>query len=102
MKRMILSSSELITVDSEGNEVPEGMNRILRQSKIRNRKGQLRVCYHGTDSEFTEFKEEFISTNSGNIGWCGKKQKAKYKSYIFLIEIDLVFYTLYSISVTID
>lgn len=72
MKRMILSSSELIAVDSEGNEVPEGMNHILRQSKIRNRKGQLRVCYHGTDSEFTEFKEEFVSTNSGNIGWFGK------------------------------
>lgn len=72
MKRMILSSSELIAVDCEGNEVPEDINNILQQSKIRNKKGQLRVCYHGTNAEFKEFKEEFISQSSGNIGWFGK------------------------------
>ena len=69
---MIISSSELASVDSEGNEVPQDVANLLQQSKIRNRKGQLRVCYHGTDAEFSEFKEEFISQNSGNIGWFGK------------------------------
>lgn len=72
MKRMIITASELDTVDSEGNGVAPEVASLLQQSKIRNRKGQLRVCYHGTDSEFTEFKEEFISQNSGNIGWFGK------------------------------
>ena len=71
MKRYIYSSmnSEL---DSEGSIVPEDIAYAFRNSKIRNRKGQLIVCYHGTNADFAEFKEDFISDNSGNIGWFGK------------------------------
>lgn len=71
MKRWIHSSTEY-EVDNEGNAVPEDISVALRNSKIRNRKGQLIVCYHGTNSDFKEFKEDFISQNSGNIGWFGK------------------------------
>lgn len=71
MKIWIRSSTEYET-DNEGNVVPAELSSILKNSKIRNRKGQLIVCYHGTNSDFTEFKEDFISQNSGNIGWFGK------------------------------
>lgn len=71
MKRYIRTSTT-IEYDSEGNEVPAELAEKLRESKIRNRKGQLIVCYHGTNAEFNEFKDEFISSNSGNIGWFGK------------------------------
>lgn len=44
----------------------------LSQSTVRKRNGELIVCYHGTNAQFDEFKEEFISSNSGNVGWFGK------------------------------
>jgi len=72
MKRWIHSSEVVTEIDSEGNSVPSDIADALRNSKIRNRKGQLIVCYHGTNSDFSEFKDEFISSNSGNIGWFGK------------------------------
>lgn len=59
-------------LDSEGNVVPAELSELLRNSKIRNRSGQLIVCYHGTNADFDEFKDSFISQNSGNIGWFGK------------------------------
>lgn len=59
-------------MDNEGNVVPQELAMALRNSKVRNRKGQLIVCYHGTNADFAEFKDEFISQNSGNIGWFGK------------------------------
>ena len=64
--------SEPEEVDSEGNIVPSEIAAKLAGSKIRNRKGQLIVCYHGTNAQFKEFKDDFISSNSGNIGWFGK------------------------------
>lgn len=71
MKRWIHAVTEA-EIDNEGNVVPSDIASALRNSKIRNRKGQLVVCYHGTNSDFEEFKEDFISSNSGNIGWFGK------------------------------
>lgn len=72
MKRYIRSSEYMEEIDNEGNVVPPDIASKLRNSRIRNRKGQLIVCYHGTNSDFKEFKDEFISQNSGNIGWFGK------------------------------
>ena len=71
MKRYIRSTTEF-EIDSEGNQVPSDIAAALHGSKIRNRKGQLIVCYHGTNAQFDEFKEDFISNASGNIGWFGK------------------------------
>lgn len=71
MKRYIRTTTD-IEIDSEGNAVPVEIASTLSSSKIRNRKGQLIVCYHGTNAQFDEFKEDFISSNSGNIGWFGK------------------------------
>jgi len=71
MKRYINSSAH-IEYDNEGNVVPSDIAIALKSSKIRTRDGRLIVCYHGTPNEFNEFKDEFISQNSGNIGWFGK------------------------------
>ena len=71
MKRYIKSSTQ-IEYDNEGNVVPADIAAALKSSKIRTRDGRLIVCYHGTSNEFDEFKDEFISQNSGNIGWFGK------------------------------
>lgn len=71
MKRYIRTTTET-NVDSEGNLVPDEIAAVLSSSKIRNRKGHLVVCYHGTNAQFDEFKEDFISSASGNIGWFGK------------------------------
>lgn len=71
MKIYIKSNTDVET-DSEGNIVSSEVSALLKNSKIRNRKGQLIVCYHGTDADFKDFKDEFISQNSGNIGWFGK------------------------------
>lgn len=72
MKRWIHFSERTCELDNQGNVVPEELASKLADSKVRNKKGQLIVCYHGTNSEFKEFKEDFISENSGNIGWFGK------------------------------
>ena len=72
MKRWIRCSEVTEEMDNEGNVVSQELATALRKSKVRNRKGQLIVCYHGTNSDFKEFKDEFISQNSGNIGWFGK------------------------------
>ena len=73
---MILSSTAIYAdteeYDNEGNIVSEEISRALANSKIRDRKGRLIACYHGTNQDFDEFKDEFISSNSGNIGWFGK------------------------------
>lgn len=72
MKRYIKFNTAAEELDNEGNIVPSELAEKLKNSKVRNRKGQLIVCYHGTNAQFNEFKEDFISTNSGNIGWFGK------------------------------
>ena len=70
--KIYISSNSYIQHDNEGNEVPAEIADRLKASKIRNKQGELIVCYHGTNAQFSEFKEDFISSNSGNIGWFGK------------------------------
>ena len=70
MYRIISSTNS--EIDNEGNIVPQDIAIKLSGSKIRNRKGQLIVCYHGTNANFEELKEDLISSNSGNIGWFGR------------------------------
>ena len=72
MKRYIVSNTAAPEIDSEGNIVPPDIASALANSKIRNRKHQLIVCYHGTNADFQDLKEELISTNSGNVGWFGR------------------------------
>lgn len=59
-------------LDSKGNLVDPEIASLLKSSKIRNRSGQLILCYHGTNAQFDEFKDDLIGSSSGNIGWYGK------------------------------
>ena len=70
MKRYIRSTTE--SFDNQGNTIDETASDRLISSKIRNRKGQLILCYHGTNAQFDDFLDDFIGTNSNNIGWFGK------------------------------
>jgi len=70
MKKYIICNGG-VEYDNEGNIVPPNLANALKHSKIRNRKGELLVCYHGTNAQFEDFKDDFISTSSGNFGWFG-------------------------------
>ena len=50
-------------VDSEGNPLTQEQINFFKDSKVRDSRGRLLVCYHGTDAEFDTFKKEFMGTN---------------------------------------
>ena len=60
--------------DSEGNTLSEGQQEFFKDSKVRDKKGNLLVLYHGTNSHFTVFdsnrsddKRSFFLTDSSNV-----------------------------------
>lgn len=55
-------------VDSEGNPLTKEQVEFFRNSKIRDNRGRLLVCYHGSKSHFTTFDKSKIK----NGGWYGK------------------------------
>ena len=57
--------------DTEGNMLSQEQVNFFKDSKIRDRKHNLRVCYHGSDAEFNQFKIDLLGKNSGNRGWFG-------------------------------
>lgn len=57
--------------DSEGNQLTKAQAEFFKNSKVRDSKGRLLVCYHGTDEEFDTFSKRHIGTNTGNLGWYG-------------------------------
>ena len=55
--------------DSVGNELTPQQTIFFKNSKIRNSRGQLLVCYHSTYSEFDIFDKAQIGSGSGgNFG----------------------------------
>lgn len=42
--------------DSEGNQLTKAQAEFFKNSKVRDNKGRLLVCYHGTDRKFKSFK----------------------------------------------
>ncbi len=69
--------------DSEGNTLSEGQIEFFKDSKVRDENGNLLVCYHGTDAEFSVFNYDFISQdNKLGLGFyfmAGKKLQFSYK-----------------------
>ena len=53
--------------DSEGNPLTKEQVEFFKNSKIRDKRGRLLVCYHGTDSEFDTFDTNH-SSESGLFG----------------------------------
>ena len=54
MKRYIKASSA--EYDSEGNELTPEQSAFFKDSKIRDNRGRLLVCYHGSRNQFDTFK----------------------------------------------
>ena len=56
---------ESIEYDSEGNPLTEEQVRFFRNSKIKNRHGELLVCYHASESDFSIFDKNKVGTGNG-------------------------------------
>lgn len=54
--------------DSEGNQLTKAQAQFFKNSKVRDSKGRLLVCYHGTNNEFDEFKKEKALQNFSVFG----------------------------------
>ena len=46
-------------VDSEGNKLSKEQLQYFKNTKVKDSKGNLLVCYHSTDDEFDEFDSEY-------------------------------------------
>ena len=69
--------------DSEGNTLTEAQQEYFKDSKVRDEKGNLLVCYHGTDEKFSIFNYDFISQDNklgyGFYFMAGKELQYSYK-----------------------
>lgn len=57
-----------INVDSNGRKLSDGQKKYFKDSKIVDDNGNLKVVYHGTGSEFTEFSYDFIGRQGSAEG----------------------------------
>lgn len=57
-----------INVDSNGRKLSDGQKKYFKDSKIVDDNGNLKVVYHGTGSEFTEFSCDFIGRQGSAEG----------------------------------
>ena len=60
-----LAENTAVEVDSLGNELTNEQASYFRNSKVRDHKGNLLVCYHGTDSSFDTFEKGDIGFHFG-------------------------------------
>lgn len=51
--------------DSDGKQLTKGQQEFLKDSKIRDYKGNILVCYHATDANFTVFDKAKIGSGNG-------------------------------------
>ena len=75
-----------LSKDSDANTLTETQVEYFKDSKVRDENGNLLVCYHGTDSKFTEFDPSFIGDdNKLGLGFYftrGKELKFDYDNKI--------------------
>ena len=92
-KKVEKSSRKSLDVDSEGRELTKEQAEYFKDSKVRDKDGNLLVVYHQTAGEFTQFdtKKEgagqsdhempsgiFLKPTSEDIGLKGKRQMSLY------------------------
>lgn len=61
-------NEDLQETDNEGNILSPEQVEFFKDSKVRNDKGQLIVCYHGTDKKFDVFEKGDIGFHFGTKG----------------------------------
>ncbi len=54
--------------DSEGHELTEAQEEYFRDSQVRDADGKLKVVYHGSAAQFTEFSADFMSQHGSAEG----------------------------------
>lgn len=54
--------------DSEGRELTEAQEEYFRDSQVRDADGKLKVVYHGSAAQFTEFSADFMSQHGSAEG----------------------------------
>ena len=54
--------------DSEGHDLSEGQTEYFKNSKVRDKNGNLLVVYHGSGAQFTEFSYDFIGRTGSAEG----------------------------------
>jgi hypothetical protein len=82
MKRYIRSSTN-IEYDSEGNALTPEQSAFFRDSKIRDNKGRLLVCYHGSRKQFDTFKINYnmqLSDKTPGVYFAASKLPTQYYS----------------------
>lgn len=64
-KELDIKKSKKAAVDSLGRSLSEGQQEFFAESKIRDAEGNLKVMYHGTDSDFTVFDTRNFGGKNG-------------------------------------
>lgn len=59
-------------VEIEGQVLTNAQKEYFKESKLRDRDGDLVQCFHYTDKEFDAFDPEKISSSQRDMGYCGK------------------------------
>ena len=77
MKILPLLEDYEVEYDNEGNPLSPEQSKFFINSKIRDRKDRLLVCYHGTDAEFDIFSKGDIGFHFGTEG--SAKERRDYK-----------------------
>lgn len=58
--------------DNQGRKLTKQQQEYFKDSKVRDKNGNLLTVYHGTNNNFTIFENEFIGKNTNNEGIFGK------------------------------
>ena len=57
-----------LSADSDGKQLTKEQQEYFKDSKVRDDDGSLKVVYHGSGVEFTEFSYDFMSTHGSSEG----------------------------------
>lgn len=58
----------LLNTDNQGRTLSKGQQEFFKDSKVRDKKGNLKVLYHGTPNEFYRFDYSHIGDNGTALG----------------------------------
>lgn len=67
LKESLKEKESVEETDNEGNPLSKEQIEFFKDSKVRNSKGKLIVCYHGTDVDFDEFDISKSGKNGANL-----------------------------------
>ena len=59
------------STDSQGRALSKQQQEYFKDSKVRDKEGNLLVMYHGTSEDFNTFDKNKIGSNTKNAGFFG-------------------------------